>query len=116
MRLFATAVKFVLLGAAIALFILGCTVTPHQVTSRTASMDGTNRNSGFIGFRADGYGMFTEHAKQRYDSLVRRYGNRFQVPVHEGDGLWQTNGSPIWLLDPEHCTDFETMTRWSNSE
>lgn len=97
------------------LIFASCTVTPHQVVSHSPSLDGTNRNSGFFGFRSDGYGMLTEHAKQRYDALVRRYGSEMTVPVREGDGLSRTNESSVWIIDPEHLADFEELTRRSIS-
>jgi hypothetical protein len=91
---------------------VGCTtVTPRQVESPTASWDGTNQNSGFIGWTADGSGIITPHARDRYNGLIDIYGKRFIPPLVFDYGI-QPTAANTFTITPEALSDFATMNRW----
>ena len=87
------------------------TVTPRQVKSQVASWDGTNQNSGFIGFDAAGNGIITPHARDRYNALVDVFGKQFQPPVNRDDGVTAT-ATNTYVIDPQHLDYFMRMNRW----
>lgn len=99
----------------LALTIAGCgTVAPKPVTAG-ASWDGTNQNSGFIGWTANGCGVLTPHAYDRYNALIDDYGNRFHPALEAGRGvIGYTNGT--YLFTPEAIADFAAMNRWRRME
>lgn len=89
----------------------GCTtVTPRLVTSPTASWDGTNQNSGFIGWSSTS-GIITPHARDRYNSLIDIYGKRFAPPLSFDYGIKPTTTN-TFIISPEALTDFIQMNRW----
>lgn len=93
---------------------LGCasTVTPRVVRDSVASWDGTNQNSGFIGYLPDGSGLLTSQAFHRYQGLVHDFGGRFLPPiVYSTDGVTPT-GTNTFIIDPQHLEYFATMNRW----
>lgn len=93
----------------------GCTstVTPRTVVSSQASWDGTNQNSGFIGFE-NGCGVITPHARDRYNALIEVYGKKFLPPLTYDYGVWPySNGN--YLITPQALTDFAQMNRWRKS-
>lgn len=100
-----------LLGA----LIPSCTVTPVTVKDSGASYDANVRNSGFIGYAADGSGIITPSAKLRYDDLCRRYGDWFHPPIMEGFGLFPT-ATNTYLLTSEALVNFGVMQAWERSD
>jgi hypothetical protein len=91
----------------------GCasTVIPRTVTDSAPSWDGTNQNSGLVGFSPDGGGIITSNARERYNGLVVIYGARF-VPALKADaGLWQMPDG-TWHIDQQHLACFAKMNRW----
>jgi hypothetical protein len=107
--------------AALGLLLLtGCTITPVKVHSSEASYDGPYRDSGAISSNKDGSGLISDQAKNRYNALVRSYGNRFTVPLHENDGLSAEpvviDGRRAWTIDPEHFVKFQSMNRWRKQD
>jgi hypothetical protein len=103
-------VLFALVGLWL-LAIVGCTtVTPRLVESPAASWDGTNQNSGFIGW-SGASGLITPHARDRYNALIQIYGQKFAPPLVADYGLTATS-SNVFLIKPEALTDFATMNRW----
>lgn len=96
--------------------MIGCTtVTPSKVKDEVPSFEGNEQNSGFIGFDAEGYGVITEKARERYNCLVALYGNYFIPEMKPDDGLQWTPavaGSLAWKIDREHLVKFATMNRW----
>ena len=54
------------------LLAVSCTTTvaPQPAKASVASWDGTNQNSGFIGYLPDGRGLITESACRRYNGLI----------------------------------------------
>lgn len=102
--------------AAAAVIICGCarTVAPRPVADQTASWDGNEQNSGFIGYAPDGSGIITSHAQARYNALVVLFGSRFVPPLRPGDGLKAT-GTNTWMIDAQHLEYFTRMNRWHKS-
>ena len=105
-----------LLFLALILLSAGCTttITPKVVTDSHASFDGNQANSGFIAFTADGSGLITPHARERYNSLIDRYGSRFVPPLGRNAGV-RPDPSGNFIIDAEHLVKFATMNRWSKS-
>ena len=99
--------------AAIAVCIGCTTVVPETIHANAASWDGTNQNSGFIGW-TNGQGIITVHAAERYTGLIAIYGKRFVPPLTPGYGLTPTNG--VYWITPEAITDFAKMNRWRKAE
>ncbi len=106
-----------LLGAFFWLLLTcGCasTVAPEPVRETVASWDGTNQNSGFIGYLVDGRGLITESACRRYNGLIAVYGARFIPPLQADDGIRAT-GTNTFIIDQQHLQYFMTMQRWRRS-
>ena len=95
------------------LLLMGCasTVTPRMVTDAAPSWDGTNQNSGFVAYAADGQGIITANARARYNGLIVTYGARFVPPLQADAGLTQSEGGKF-LIDQQHLAYFEKMNRW----
>jgi len=93
----------------------GCTstVTPRTVLSSQASWDGTNQNSGFIGFEGSA-GIITPHARDRYNALLEIYGKKFNPPVTFDYGVWPYAGGN-YIISPQALTYFTQMNRWRKS-
>lgn len=96
------------------LAFVSCTVTPRTVTDPGASFDGNARTSGLIGYAADGSGILTPRARDRYNALIAEYGNRFAPPLTPDAGVSQT-ATNTYLLDAEHLVDFAVMNGWRKS-
>lgn len=80
------------------MILVGCTtVIPPTVVSEGASFDNGLRNSGLIGFTTNSVGyvqvIVTPHARDRYNGLAEKYGNRIIPPVVANYGVTdnQTN-------------------------
>jgi len=97
--------------------LIGCTITPKQVESNSASYDGGEKNSGFIGWTTNNsicYGVITFHAKDRYNSLIKIYGKRFEPPLKENYGiiLDGRTTSTNYYITLEGLSKFSEMNRW----
>lgn len=102
------------LAVAAFMTLAGCagTVRPGTAHAKTASWDGNEQNSGFLGFDPlTGNGVMTPHARERYNGLIASYGGRFTPALHQDAGLWPT-GTNTFLIDAEHLADFARMNRW----
>jgi hypothetical protein len=89
----------------------GCTTaTPRVVESPAASWDGTNQNSGFIGWSGHS-GVITPHARDRYNALIEIYSKKFVPPLLTDYGITATT-SNVFLITPEALADFVLMNRW----
>lgn len=102
--------------AAIMLVLLvGCTITPAKTKATQASYDGTNQNSGFLGF-TNGYGVITPHARDRYNALIAVYGSRFTPALTHDAGLSPYFFDPPkgdnYRIDQQHLVYFMDMQRW----
>jgi hypothetical protein len=90
----------------------GCTtVTPRTVTSPVASWDGTNQNSGFIGWTADGCGILTPHGRDRYNALVEIYGKKLAPAIMPDYGITATDGKSF-IITPEALGKYREMHDW----
>lgn len=99
------------LAATAAGLAVGCTtVVPDKTEAKQPSFDAGGQNSGFLGFDATGNGIITEHARQRYDGLITRYGSRFIPQIDKDNGLTSTNAN--WRITPQALVNFETMNTW----
>jgi len=120
--------------------VTGCgTVVPKPISSTAASWDGTNQNSGFIGFTQTGTGIITAHARDRYNALIDHYGKRFLIPLKHDQGLiarldpcqprlitndggrtWQrftpNPNEAVFEISPKCLADFITMNQWRRDD
>jgi hypothetical protein len=86
------------------------TVVPKGVESSGASFDGNERNSGVIGWTAQGL-LITPRAMARYDDLVSVYGRDYQPAISQGHGAArQPDGN--YVLTREAAAKFDEMSRW----
>jgi hypothetical protein len=107
--------KYVLLLCATVFLTVGCvsTVTPVQVVSTGASFDNGERNSGFIGWTTNSsvtYGIISQHARDRYNSLIDIYGNKIIPPIKKDYGI--TDNKTNCLITLEALSNFAKMNRW----
>jgi hypothetical protein len=98
-----------------ALLIAGCvgTVTPVQVVSTGASFDNGERNSGFLGWTTNNsitYAIISEHARDRYNSLIDVYGNKIIPPIKKDYGV--TDNKTNCFITLEALSNFAKMNRW----
>lgn len=108
-------VRFSVLLVTVTMAVLLCcsctsTVTSHRVVDTVASFDGNVQTSGLLGFTADGSGILTPHARDRYNALVQVYGKRFAPALQLDAGV--TRSGSIYLIDAEHLVKFGTMNLW----
>lgn len=97
--------------AILAAALCGCTiVTPHTVNSSAYSFDGTNQNSGVIGFVGE-QAEVTPHWRDRYNGMIAVYSKRFLPPLVPDYGLTPT-ATNTFLVTPEAYRDFVKMNRW----
>lgn len=103
----------ILLAVALAIGA-GCasTVRPNLPHDTQASFDGTNQNSGFIGFAENHSGIITAHARDRYNALIFLYGSQFKPALKSDDGVTAVVPAGLYLIDPQHLVYFATMNRW----
>jgi hypothetical protein len=101
----------VILAALVIVSLTSCTtVTPHTVNSSAYSWDGTNQNSGVIGFVGSQVEV-TPHWRDRYNGLVAIYGKKFVPPLTFDYGITPT-ATNTYLVTPEAFKDFVDMNRW----
>lgn len=96
------------------LMLSGCTstVVPPAIVDVQPSWDGNQQNSGLLGFDADGFGLITEHARDRYNALSEIYGGHYSPPNLSGAGLSDSGTNGVIRIDKEHLVRFATMQRW----
>jgi hypothetical protein len=96
--------------------LTGCsTVRPQPVTDAVASFDGNTQNSGFLRFNADGSGVITARARERYNALITLYASRFLLPLKPDDGISPGPEPSTYTLDAQHLVHFATMNQWHKS-
>src|ERR1044072_3413472 len=63
----------------LAIGLVACTgtVAPKPIKGTVASWDAGVQNSGLIGKDGPGYFLITEHARERYNGLIGRYGRNY---------------------------------------
>lgn len=106
-----------LIIAACAIIVCSCagcaaTVIPTIPTATQASFDGNAQTSGLIGFDAEGNGIITGHARDRYNALVGDYGAAFKPAVKADEGIAPIPATDTFTIDGQHLVYFATMTRW----
>lgn len=94
--------------------MVGCTtVIPTRITSEGASFDGGERNSGLYGFTTNQTGtvqaVITTHARDRYNALVEKYGNKLVPPITIDYGV--TDNKTNCYMTLEALSDFVSMNR-----
>lgn len=91
--------------------LASCTITPRIVRPADASFDGSQKNSGFLGWTESGEGVLTSRARARYNELVRLHGNKF-LPALESDYGIKPGTNGTFIITQEALVKFQTMTRW----
>ena len=117
---------FLALGLALAaavvvgVMLAGCatTITPPVAAPASDSWDGTNQNSGFISFTRSGNGavtgaVITPHARDRYNVLMREYGNAWGILAPDS-GIVAIPGNSYWI-DAQHLGYFADAQRWKRN-
>lgn len=95
----------------ISLIVAGCTVVPKPIKVKQASFDGSQQNSGLIGYAPDGSGIITPHKRDTYNRLMLTYGARFPVPLTFDTGIsWTPTNA--FLIDAEHLVDLGMMEHY----
>lgn len=98
---------------------ISCTFVPRFSKAKVPSFSGDSLNSGFIGFtnlnvNRQHYGLIDKKASIKYNLLTAKYGFLFIPPVLPQEGLTEIN-SNLFLIDPEHLSDFIKMNQWYKS-
>lgn len=91
----------------------GCapTIAPRAVHDTAPTYDGTQRNSGFLGFDSVGNGIITPRAFQRYQGLLSEYHAAFTPALGTNDWPIAT-ATNTYIITPQGLTYFATMSRW----
>lgn len=94
--------------------LAGCagTVAPKVVASSQASWDGTNQNSGSIGWAPGKRLIITPHARDRYNALISSYGSRFKPALVPDQDIEPSGTGNTFLLAPAGIEHFSAMVQW----
>lgn len=135
MKAFLYRLLFMLGVAAMVLPALpGCTgtITPKPVAARVASYDGNEQNSGILGkwdgtvwksysnktdprpewmpaIAPEGY-YVTAHFRDRYNSLIKSYGDKFAPRLRKDEGLIAVG--PYWCINHQSLVRMIQMNTW----
>ena len=104
---------------------VGCvsnTIRPIAAPSHQASYDGSRQDSGIIGF-VPGGALVTSHFRDRYNSMIAKYGHepRFTPPLVADRGVTpatpaqqaaHTDRGPLFVFTDEALGDFILMNDW----
>ena len=98
----------------LAVGLVGCTstVAPKPIKGAVASWDGGVQNSGLIGKDGPGYFLITEHARERYNGLIERYGRYYVPPLKADQGITATATNGVYRIDGEHLAKMIEMVAW----
>lgn len=92
----------------------GCitsTPLPETVVPEQISFDGDEQNAGIIGFTEDEGFEVTPHFRNRFNALVRVYGDRFHPRLRRDQGLTKLeNGN--WRINRQSMVYFLDMNQW----
>lgn len=92
------------------IILISCssTIRPKPIESNVPSFDGTNQNSGLLGFDNYGYVIISQRAYDQYNLLIDKYGHTFIPPLTLSYGAesW-TNGT--YRLTPEAAFNYAKM-------
>lgn len=104
------------------LMFCGCygTVTPPVAAATLPSWDGTNQNSGFVGWTTNAAGQttgafITAHAVDRYRSLMADYGKAWGEMKPDEGITWLPNGGQTFWIDAQHLDYFMAACRWKRN-
>lgn len=92
--------------------LVGCTtvVPPDLSPSPTVAFDGGEQTGGVIDVLPGGGFVVTAHLRDRYNSLIAKYGNQFVPALVPDHGIARSDGR--WTMTPEAMVDFITMNQW----
>ncbi len=110
--------------------VSSCTVIPkpdyiiNTVPSFDASTPAsalTSQNSGFIGFLANGSGIITPNAVDRYNNLINAYGKMILEDtgyrIKKNSGITPIDGdNTLYEIDEQHLYYFILMNQWNKQK
>lgn len=98
--------------AFLVLVVGGCTtVAPLPVQSLAViAFDGGAQTGGVIDVLPGGGFVVTAHLRDRYNSLIAKYGNQFVPALVPDHGIARSDDR--WTMTPEAMVDFITMNQW----
>jgi len=94
---------------------VGCTstVVPKPISSKAASWDGNEQNSGLIGKDSQaGYFLVSEHWRERYNGLVTLYGAYYLPPLKVDEGITKTATNGVYRVDGQRVGKYIQMGWW----
>lgn len=90
---------------------------PQQVVvDEEPSWDGNEQNSGVLDVYPEGGFVVTAHFIERYNSLIRIHGNRFQPPLRRNRGVLTHPNGIDFIIDNQHMVFFLDMNLWDKSD
>jgi hypothetical protein len=106
--------RMFLIACACVMLCASCTSTVirEPIVASQPSWAGNSQNSGVLSVDDSG-AIVTDGFVERYNALVRVYGNRFTPPVAEYDGITLDGG--WWRIDNEHLVKMWQMNQWRKS-
>lgn len=119
--------KKIIILILLSIFSAGCTIIPkpHYIIDTTPSFDSSTpetyvlkQNSGFIGFLKNGNGIITENARQRYNNLIKEYGDKLLddvgYKIEKDSGISRIEGDNVlYEIDQQHLFYFIIMNQWN---
>lgn len=104
----------------------GCTVIPKQVKDNVPAFDSSTpktetnqQNSGFLGFDANGDGVITSNAKNKYNNLIMLYQKSFfnerGIQLEKDYGIsdyTDDKGNKLFKITKESLTHFIVLNDW----
>lgn len=96
----------------LSLVLVGCTVVPKQPVDKTISFDGNEQNGGIVGVTPDKFVIVTSNYRNRYNSLIEKYGNDIIPPISKDFGLAGPTSTNTYLMTREAWVHMGMMTAW----
>lgn len=94
--------------------VTGCTVAPHRVESQTASYDGNRLDSGIRGWLPTGELQISEHARSKYNELIKVYGRDYKPTIWLDYGL-RLLPDGTYAMSREGAVKFDEMAKWQRA-
>ena len=85
--------------------------SPSIVKPQEISFDGNEQNSGVLYQITEGGFIITENAKNRYNALIKLYGNKCTPPIIENHGL-----TPVYIATDEAIENFAKLNLWHKNQ
>lgn len=82
-----TRIKTLIASAAICLSLSACSVTPVTHDRQTIAYDGNDQTAGILGFNEVGGLTISPGGRERYDSLIERFGRDTQPETKKDFGI-----------------------------